>query len=352
MRRKSPFWLIALLLLGLAALVPLLHASPPAADPAQSGQRGSGTNPQNAAPPAPTRTANAAASPLPADLEIKRLMLRDGSFQSISKYEVKGDRVRYLSAERSEWEEIPSSLVDWPATEKYAREHISGSLSRNAAEADAEEQAERKREAELTPEVAPGLRLPRQGGVFLLEVYDQQAQLCELAQNSGEVKRNTGRNILRATINPLAGAKQTIELPGAHAQVQSHVNNPFLYVSVDEDPDAPGSSAPGQASKDRFRIVRVESDKKKNSRVVGAIKVAMYGKVSQQQKFVPVKAEQFSGPWVKLTPAEPLPPGEYALVELLGDKQEMNLYVWDFGFNAEAPANPNAWRAEPATTNR
>lgn len=334
MRRNSPFWLIALLLLGLAALVPLVRA--------QSGKPGGSANP----PPTATPAGTAAASPLPRDLEIKRLVMRDGSFQSISKYEVKGNRVRYMSAERFEWEEIPTALIDWPATEKYARAHVSGALSRSAAEADAEEQTERKREAELTPEVAPGLRLPRQGGVFLADVYDRQAQLCELEQNSGEVKRNTGRNILRATVNPLASAKQTIELKGAHAQVQSHVNNPFIYVNVDEDPDDPGKGAP--ASKDRFRIVRVESDKKKDSRVVGAIKVAVYGKVSQQQKLVATTVEPFSGPWLKITPAEPLPPGEYALVELLGDKQEMNLYVWDFGFNADAPANTNAWRSEAA----
>jgi hypothetical protein len=337
MHRKSPFWLIALILLGLLALLPLARTQSKAARGKSAAQKTPTSAQAQAGAPQ--------ASPLPSDLEIKRLILKDGSYQPVTKIEIRGERVRYLSAERYEWEDVPYSLVDWAATEKYAREAAKPQIPAEAQALDAEEQAERKKQEELTPMVAPGLRLPSNGGVFLLDVYKQQAQLNELVQNGGEVKRNTGTNVLRATINPLASQKQTIELKGQHARIQSHVNNPFFYVNIDQDPDVSTASNP-QDTKNRFRIVAAEPVPKKDVRVVGNIKIAVYGKVSQQQKFVPATVETFSGPWLKITPAEPLEPGEYAIAEILSDNQ-MNLYVWDFGVNPTAPENPGVWRAEP-----
>src|SRR5262245_64303712 len=89
--------------------------------------------------------------------KIKRLILKDGSYELISQYEVKGARVRYLSAERHEWEELPYSLVDWPATERYAKESAAGNQSRAR---ELGENAARERAQEQATEVSPGLRLP------------------------------------------------------------------------------------------------------------------------------------------------------------------------------------------------
>src|SRR4051794_4219288 len=89
----------------------------------------------------------------------KRLILKDGSYQTVQKYEMKGDRVRYFSSERFEWEEMPKDLVDWPATEKY-EEDLKKGVSHDAAQVDRETEEEKNIEEAKTPEIAPNLRLP------------------------------------------------------------------------------------------------------------------------------------------------------------------------------------------------
>ena len=81
----------------------------------------------------------------------KRLILKDGSYQLATKWEVKGDRVRYLSAERDEWEELPNSLVDWAATDKFEKDRAAGVPAPEAVELDKEVEAERRAEEAKTP---------------------------------------------------------------------------------------------------------------------------------------------------------------------------------------------------------
>jgi hypothetical protein len=272
--------------------------------------------------------------------QTKRLILKDGSYQMVTKYEIQGDRVHYLSAERYEWEDLPASLIDWDATKKYESD-LSKGKARTHVETP-EEQEEREREEANSLDVVPGLRLPGTGGVFLLDFYSGKPELTEILQNGSELNQTANKkSVLRTAINPVGSSKHAFELRGAHARIQSHVGSPTIYLDIDQGAmnDIPLNS--------RFRIVRAEI--KKDTRVIGNLKVTFTGKTSQESSYVPANVEKVgTGQWVKVTPAQPLPPGEYAVVEMLGP-EEINLYVWDFGVNVQAPANPDTWRPAPPT---
>lgn len=299
----------------------------------------------------------------------QRLILKDGSYQVVNKYEVKGDRVRYYSAEREEWEELPKSLVDWPATEQFQKDQSAMKSSPEAVELDKEAEHDREMEETQLPEVAPGLRLPEPSGVFLLETFDGQPQLLELRQSEGDVDQKAKGNIFRDAITPLAGLKQVIMLDGTHAATQSHVDVPSIYINIDDNPDesAPAARAetpsksstqpqqpqqpqqPEQATVpfDRFRVVRTEI--KNGKRIMGDVKRSPTGKISEDQHFVKTTIDRINGGWFKITPSEPLATGEYALIEMAGN-HAISLDVWDFGVNPKAPANPNGWKPEAKST--
>lgn len=305
------------------------------------------------------------AVPTLAQTQARRLILKDGSYQSVTKYEIHGDRVRYFSAERGEWEEVPKELIDWDATDKFEQGRQADKLAPEAVALDKELEAERKATQVRTPEAAPGLRLPDEGGIFLLDTFENQPQLAELQQSGGDVEKNSKSTVLHSLINPLAGARQTIELPGPHAKIQSHTTTPSLYINIDLSAEAnlpkdasanaqtastaTATTTAGQphplAPTDRFKIIRI--DVKNGKRIAGAVKIAVTGKMSTDERLIAASATTMTGGWIQLTPAEPLATGEYAVAEMMGS-EGMNIYVWDFGVNPSAPANAFTWKPDPA----
>jgi hypothetical protein len=304
----------------------------------------------------------------------KRLILKDGSWQIVTKWEVKGDRVRYYSAERAEWEEIPNSLIDWDATNKWNKEHEPGAQppptattpatgpgaasadadQKDAAAIDAEAAAERAEQRARTPLVAPGLHLPDRDGIFVLDNFQSIPELVHLDQSTGNVNRDASHNVLRAAIGSFSGAKEPVRINGQAARVRLHVNDPALYVSLDtgntedvapEDAmmvDTHGANSVQDKNQysspdSRYAIVRV--DVHPGERVIGALRISRAGTATQSEDIVPTKAEILTGKhWMKLTPKEPLPIGEYALMEILAPGV-INLDVWDFGISPNAPEN-------------
>ena len=98
-----------------------------------------------------------------------KLYLTDGTSQLVREYKVEGDRVRFYSIDRDDWEEVPITLVDLKKTEAEikARED---SVRQDATAEAAEEKAERDARREVQ-------RVPQEPGVYLIE--ERQADHAE-----------------------------------------------------------------------------------------------------------------------------------------------------------------------------
>ena len=287
-----------------------------------------------------------------------RLIMKDGSYQLVLGYTVQGKIVHYTSAERNgESEDVPLALVDIPATEKWQREHFTSAASSQRPNVLSPELA--KEEAERTartPEIMPGLRLPEEDSVLVLDTFNGTPELVPLEQQGGDLNRQTAHNVLKLAINPSSSAHRIVDVRGQSADIQVHVADPVFYVRVGADDEgdagagaitvdthgASGRAAPsgGDAANGYVleRLVVLN-----DGRVVESFRLGLLG-VKKQTDVIEMKADDLpGGHWMKLTPVQPMEFGEYALVEVLSD-HEVNLGVWDFGVHPDAKENAEAIR--------
>ena len=296
-----------------------------------------------------------------------RLILKDGSYQIVMGYRIVGDRVLYISAERGgNEEEIPSALVDFDATHKWEKLHTQASESDGQQPGgqpaiDPELLKEEAERAAMTPEVAPDLRLPEMDNILALDTFRGQEQLVPLPQSDGELNHNTAHNVLKAAINPLSSSHQLVQLKGERSMVQLHVDQPVIYIRIGEPANVRSGSAltvdthgASEAMTDKHpldptasRYVIVRADVRTGSRIVASFKISALGSSKLDEDVVETTTEMLpGGHWMKLTPKQSLLFGEYALMEVLSDR-EVNLGVWDFGVHPTAPANRDAILPQP-----
>lgn len=315
--------LIAVALLS-SAVLPCLHASNPRPQADPAGQQ---TASQPPASPAPDDAAPAGApAGIPQTLpKGKKLVLTDGSFQMVREYQRQGDRVRYYSVERSDWEEIPASLVDWAATQK-AEADVTARDQELTKKIKASELAARTADinSDRSLEVRPGVILPDDAGLYLLDgkkVYTLEQDLAV----SRVDKARTAERVLTGV--PLIPNKHHIELPGKTAKLRIHGDEPEFYFR-------PADGRDGHLSLLRLEVIDGKRDVETMTTNVADISTYKNHQIS-------LLAWDAARGVKRFTVDEKLEPGEYAIVENRPDGV-VDLYLWDFGVDA----NPDG--ADPA----
>jgi len=231
-----------------------------------------------------------------------KLYLKDGTYQIVREYKVESDRVRFYSLERSEWEEIPLSLVDLKRTETEAEAH-QAELEKDSKVLAEEEKVEREMRREVT-------RIPQDPGVYWLE--GNQAKVMKAAEVV--VKTNKGRSVLaKLAPVPVVSGKGTLETQGAHSQNVFTNPEQEFYIQLSET--------------ERFGIIKLTP--KGAVRIVENLTfVPVTKEVVEEQVPVEIFQKQMADGLYKIWPKEALEPGEYAVVEYTEGK--INVQVWDF----------------------
>ncbi len=244
--------------------------------------------------------------------ETFKLYLKDGDYHVVREYQVQGDRIRYFSTERGEWEEIPKELVDLDKTERE-RKARDEQATREAREEDEEEKAERAQRREIEA-------IPMDAGAY----YKIDEQVKPLALADYQVVTNKKRRALQVLSPvPLIPGKASVVIQGEHSKFVVKEDRPDFYLRL--------------AKQERFGIIRLTS--KKNVRVVENISTLPVVKENvEERKQMDTFQQQLAAGLYRVWPEKPLTPGEYALVEYSegGENNDIELLIWDFAYRPQA----------------
>lgn len=240
--------------------------------------------------------------------ETVKLYMKDGTYQLAKEYQVLQDRVKFLSAERDEWEEIPLSLVDLNRTKQEASAHeeqVKQEQQEDAAEDAAVREA--KQEAESVPEDA---------GVY----YVHGDKLETVTRADIVVNHDAKRAVLKIISPiPVVNGKNLVNIAGPAAKFRVAEDRPEFYMRLD--------------AVEGFALIKLTP--KKNVRQVETVTVeAVTNELSEQRDDVATFTKQAGDELFKIWPEKPLLPGEYALIQF--SAEQGHLQVWDFGVGEPA----------------
>lgn len=237
-----------------------------------------------------------------------KLYMTDGSYQIVREYKVQGDRIRFYSVERSDWEEVPTTLVDLKRTESESATR-QAELEHDAKVLSEEDKAARELEKEV-------MKIPQDPGVYWLE--GNQLHIVKPAESV--VHTNKGRQWLKILSPvPIVSGKGTLEIQNSHSL--NVITNPEqeFYIQLSQT--------------ERFGIAKLTP--KGEFRVVEDLTfVPVTKEVEEEPNLVDSLQKQMTQDGLyKIWPKDPLPNGEYAVVEYTEGK--MNMQVWDFAIKAK-----------------
>ena len=234
-----------------------------------------------------------------------RLYLQDGTFQKVREYQTTGERVRYFSSERSEWEEVPKEMVDLERTEAEIRRF------KETDDADAKLEAEEKKaEDDTRREIR---NVPADPGVYYVSL---EGKIESLKQAESKLVTNKKRSVLKVLSPiPVFSGKATVEIDGDSGKFQVREERPNFYFRLAKD--------------ERIALVRLRLNSKKSARIVQDLDILPVVKeIETKMDTVEIFRRQVADGLYKIWPQDAIEAGEYAIVEYT--EGQTSAIIYDF----------------------
>jgi len=188
--------------------------------------------------------------------------------------------------------------------------------------------------------IGEGLVLQSFGHVWARDTFDGLPELVQLRYLPTRIDQHAGSNFLKTNLAPLVyKPKMSLEIDGAAANVRLHDPHVSIYIrGIDNysQDAAPSSETSKQAD---LMLVRAES--KKDRRIISTVAFTQItAHAARNEETVAFSIEKVGNTdWRRITPNEPLPPGEYALMCMPRGQNLIPTRVFDFAVDPKAPAN-------------
>ena len=235
-----------------------------------------------------------------------KLYLKDGGYHLVREYQVQGDRVRFYSIERSQWEEMPVNLIDLAKTDAEQKK-VQSETRKEAREIDEEDKAALALRREIES-------IPINSGAYY---KGNETTLKALPAAEYQVVTNKTRKVLTyLSPIPIIPGKATVVIKGDHSAFAVTDPRPEFYLRL--------------AKEERFGIVRLTP--KKNVRIVENISIIpVVNENYEERKQMPAFTQEMESDLYKVWPEKSLEPGEYALLEYAEGQVDMS--IWDFSYH-------------------
>lgn len=163
--------------------------------------------------------------------------------------------------------------------------------------------------------------------VWIVRSGDSRAPV-PLSHLDASIRNNAGANIARSALWQKQRKQVVIDGPKAQTRIPQGAFSLFVQYSKAEENEVKKSSPSGGFG---YAIVKLTPEERVRqvasyefSRIAGAPKLKQ---ADIETKQMPVADDR----WLKVTPLQPLIPGEYALVQSIPGKNGYSQWVFDFG---------------------